>query len=92
VDKYSQGASPYGVLDMAGNVWEWTRSQKQAYPYDPADRREDVAVFARRVVRGGAFYGSERSARCASRFRVYPYFDNTDGGFRVVVAAAPVRL
>jgi len=46
VGAYPQGASPYGVLDMAGNMWEWTRSLSGWYPY-PSDakeraRREDL--------------------------------------------------
>ena len=50
------GASPYGLLDMAGNVWEWVSSAYRPYPYDAADGREDPddgpgACSARRIVR-----------------------------------------
>jgi formylglycine-generating enzyme required for sulfatase activity len=42
VHTYPKGASPYGVIDMASNIWEWTSSRYQAYPYDPNDGRESL--------------------------------------------------
>ena len=79
------GASPYGLLDMAGNVWEWTRSAYRDYPYDPHDGREDLSAGndVARVLRGGAFYGYRRSVRCASRYWGYPYLWDWYYGFRV---------
>ncbi len=40
VGLYSRNLSPYGCLDMVGNVLEWTRSTHRAYPYNPVDGRE----------------------------------------------------
>jgi formylglycine-generating enzyme required for sulfatase activity len=90
------GASPYGCEEMSGNVWEWTRSlwgkdwEKPAfdYPYDPADGREnlDAPDNVRRVLRGGAFYYYEWSARCAARFVLDPVYRSGYRRFRVVVS------
>jgi formylglycine-generating enzyme required for sulfatase activity len=101
VGRYSpQGDSPYGCADMAGNVWEWTRSlwgkdwQKLdfGYPYDPGDGREDLEAGqgVLRVVRGGAFSDGARGVRCACRNRVSPYLRSRLSGFRLV--ASPVHL
>ncbi len=82
------GASPYGVEEMSGNVWEWTRSISKAYPYDPRDgERENLRAGdnVARVLRGGSWSNNGRVARCASRNGLNPndWFDNV--GFRVVV-------
>ena len=86
VGTYPQGASPYGCLDMAGNVWEWTRSLYKNYPYDPTDGREDLDAGGRRVVRGGSWGDLRGLARCADRGWDGPVDRGSNRGFRLVVS------
>jgi len=53
VDAFPDGASPYGILDMAGNQWEWVSSIYQPYPYKPSDGRENQNAGPIRSTRGG---------------------------------------
>lgn len=87
VGRYPEGASPYGLLDVAGGVWEWTSSLDWAYPYDPADGREDPAAAGRRVLRGGCYANPHGYARCACRFRLPPSARNEFLGFRVAMSS-----
>jgi formylglycine-generating enzyme required for sulfatase activity/GTP:adenosylcobinamide-phosphate guanylyltransferase len=87
VGKYSpQSDSPFGAADMAGNVWEWTNSIFQGYPYRQDDGREDPNSPMPRVLRGGSFLNTYSSARCASRSSALPETCISYYGFRVVVA------
>lgn len=82
VGLYPQGASPYGVEDMAGNVWEWCLN---AYSRNAKD--EDISSGAARVLRGGSYVVGSDFARATFRSEAKPgskghrsrYF-----GFRVV--------
>ncbi len=82
VGSFPQGNSPFGCADMAGNVWEWTRSVLKEYPYDANDGREDENVSGRRALRGGSFINNQRLARCAVR-NGFIYDLNNNYGFRV---------
>lgn len=86
VGSFPQGASPYGVLDLSGNVWEWTRSRFVPYPYDPADGREDDAAEGDRVLRGGYFGSHGGGVRIARRHHRSPDFRDDNVGFRVVIS------
>jgi sulfatase modifying factor 1 len=86
VGAYPEGTSPYGLQDMAGNVWEWCRSLYKPYPYNAKDGREDTETEGLRVVRGGAFY-VESYIRCAYRNGYNPLIPDMALGFRVCVAA-----
>lgn len=91
---FVEGASPDGCLDMAGNVWEWTRSKwgktrDQAdfgYPYDPADGREDMVTSREviRVLRGGSYRSENILVQCIHKDRPIPGRRHDAVGFRVV--------
>ncbi|HUS71557.1 MAG TPA: SUMF1/EgtB/PvdO family nonheme iron enzyme [Sedimentisphaerales bacterium] len=75
----------WGLQDMHGNVWEWTRSRYRPYPYRPDDGRNDIDNTGRKVVRGGSWY--DRPKRCRSAYRLsYPAWQKVyNVGFRVVL-------
>ncbi|MGB8648002.1 MAG: SUMF1/EgtB/PvdO family nonheme iron enzyme [Anaerolineae bacterium] len=87
---FARGVSPYGIEELSGNVWEWTRSVYKSYPYQPQDGREKLNAGANesRVVRGGAFFDPQGNARCAPRDYDPPYSLYYNQGFRVAASLA----
>jgi formylglycine-generating enzyme required for sulfatase activity len=76
----------YGLSDMSGNVWEWTRSPYQPYPYDPGDDSRTIGFDALWVMRGGAFNDGEQMARATTRGAADPGVRRPFIGFRIVLA------
>ena len=87
VGSYPTGASPYHAQDMAGNVWEWTSSLYQPYPYRKNDGRENLDSTESRVLRGGSWNFDSWNARVAFRNVGRPVLLDFRG-FRLVRAAA----
>ncbi len=82
VGMYPQGASPYGVLDMSGNIWEWCLNE-----YDKPDNFLETGT-ANRVLRGGSWNDNVVNASALARHWFW-YSDRFGNfGFRVVVVAA----
>lgn len=73
VGSYAEGASPFGVLDLAGNVWEWVadRYRPDYYSKSPAENptgpAEDEVFNHMRVIRGGSFQEDGFISRLANR-------------------------
>jgi len=84
VGKYPNGASPYGAMDMAGNVWEWVNDWYDSNYYNntPRANPQGPASGASRVLRGGAFSSSRDFARAANRGGDRPTYRNVNIGFR----------
>jgi formylglycine-generating enzyme required for sulfatase activity len=82
VGSYEKGKSPYGLYDMAGNVWEWVVSLHRPYPYTSNDGREAISVDGMRVMRGGSWGYVGLSVSTAYRYGVDPSESNLDLGFR----------
>ena len=92
---FPHGASPYGVEELSGNVWEWTRSLEGDYPYPERQaaraKRENLQApgDASRVRRGGAFWRSHQAVRCACRHRLVARNVKHSRGFRVALVCPP---
>jgi formylglycine-generating enzyme required for sulfatase activity/tRNA A-37 threonylcarbamoyl transferase component Bud32 len=88
VGSYPTGASPFGVQDLAGNVWEWTASLEKPYPYVATDGREDPRTGGSRVTRGGSWLGDSEFLRAAARDFLSPTSKNDKLGFRCAQSAS----
>ena len=86
VGSYESGKSPYGVYDMAGNVWEWVNDwyDRTYYQNSPSSNPlgPDSDQFIYRVLRGGSWFSSDMYDRSAVRLRYVPAGATFDFGFR----------
>ncbi|MFV2044472.1 MAG: SUMF1/EgtB/PvdO family nonheme iron enzyme [Anaerolineales bacterium] len=94
VGNYAAGASPYGALDLAGNVWEWVSDW-----FDPQYNLDSTAdnpagpassPAGTYTVRGGSFLSDARNVRAAYRYGYSPDTSAADLGFRCAVSASAV--
>lgn len=76
VNRFAEGASPFGVMDMAGNCWEFTRSQR---------RSSDQAPMNEMIAKGGSYLSPYTDIRVTSRTYVKPNVCFGTVGFRIVV-------
>lgn len=86
------GSSPCGAQDMAGNVWEWTRTIYDAQAYAKAVSRDDANSPSDRVLRGGSWDNYARDARVTCRHSGSLVYDGgyllPYRGFRLALRAA----
>jgi len=78
------GASPYGCMDMAGNVYEWTSEWLEPYPNNPEVNEKGPWGHQFGVLRGGSFYHQRLAYACAKRFGLEPGETYYHMGFRSV--------
>jgi formylglycine-generating enzyme required for sulfatase activity len=86
VGSFPAGATREGVLDLAGNVWEWTADFYGPYGSDAVANPKGAESGTERVVRGGSFNGSMSAwAKPAYRWKTTPDTYNHTIGFRCAI-------
>ncbi len=88
VGSYPRGASPFGVEDMAGNVFEWSADYLEPYKGKDVTNPRSQKVSSNRVYRGGSWKSRVSSLRCCARNSNMPSYQSNDVGFRIVCDCA----
>jgi formylglycine-generating enzyme required for sulfatase activity len=83
VGAYPHGATPDGLHDLAGNVWEWTATLAVDYPYRADGTREDADQPGIRIARGGGWAAVRKMVRGAYRYWIDPWDWLNDLGYRL---------
>lgn len=86
---YPDGASPYGVLDLAGNVWEWSEDFDDPAFYEdgPPNNPRNEHPGQRLVMRGGSYLFAAHALRTYARTSFEPHYRFAGGGFRCARSA-----
>jgi len=84
VGSFPRGASPFGIEDMAGNVFEWCLDCFESYKGKERVNPRGVAAAHKRIYRGGSWKSRAGSLRAAARNFNLPDYSSNDVGFRVV--------
>ena len=84
IGAFPVGASPFGIEDMAGNVWEWCLDFFEAYRNTPKVNPHGAVSGAKRVYRGGSWKSRFHSLRATTRGSNVPNYACNDLGFRIV--------
>lgn len=89
VGSYPKGKSYYGVMDMAGNVWEWTADWYSDVYYLHSSKQDPIGpdVGSWRVLRGGSWIDSLTRCSTTFRFYLYPTLKTSFVGFRLAKTA-----
>jgi eukaryotic-like serine/threonine-protein kinase len=89
VGSYPGGASPYGIMDLAGNVEEWVYDwiDVEYYQYSPYENPQGAASGEERGVRGGSWFDIARYVRTSMRWWREPFDSSDKIGFRCVMDA-----
>ena len=88
VNYYQSGASPFGVLNMSGNVWEWCLDwyDKNFYRTSPEmDPQGPTGKGTYKVLRGGSYLNNIDGVQVVRRSRNYPHIKSEIYGFRTVL-------
>lgn len=91
VGNYPTGASPYGILDMAGNAFEWVADWYDAeyYSHSPARNPQGPNSGEYHVLRGGSWDGGAMSTRTTNRAYGHPPSTYHNVGFRCASSSSP---